>query len=54
MRCFYHPEREAVGLCKACSKGLCTSCAVDLGHGIAEAVTALHSLIARNARLQEP
>jgi hypothetical protein len=30
MRCFYHTDREAVGTCRACSKGLCPECAVDL------------------------
>jgi hypothetical protein len=35
MHCFYHPEREAVGLCKSCSKGICTECAVDLDRGLA-------------------
>jgi hypothetical protein len=35
MRCFYHPEEEAVGGCKSCGKGLCPACAVDLGKGLA-------------------
>ncbi len=35
MNCFYHSNEPAVGICKACSKGLCTDCAADLGHGIA-------------------
>jgi hypothetical protein len=35
MRCFYHPDREAVGLCKNCAKGLCAESAVDLGDGLA-------------------
>jgi hypothetical protein len=34
MRCYNHSDREAVGTCKACSKGLCSECAVDLGHGL--------------------
>lgn len=34
MRCFVHQEVEAVGTCRACNKGLCPSCAVDLGHSI--------------------
>ena len=34
MRCFNHSDREAVGSCKACAKGLCSECAVDLGHGL--------------------
>jgi len=35
MNCFNHPDVPAVGICKACQKGLCMECAVDLGHGIA-------------------
>jgi len=34
VNCFYHPQVPAVGICKYCQKGLCTECAVDLGHGI--------------------
>lgn len=35
MKCFYHPQSDAVGICKSCSKGLCRECAVDVGDGIA-------------------
>ena len=35
MHCFYHSDVDAVGLCKACGKGLCRPCAVDLGEGLA-------------------
>jgi hypothetical protein len=35
MRCFYHEDREAVGSCKSCGKGLCRECAVDLTKGLA-------------------
>jgi len=35
MRCFYPQDREAVGACKSCNKGLCPECAVDLGKGLA-------------------
>ena len=35
MRCFYHQDREAVGLCKSCAKGVCAECAVDLGNALA-------------------
>jgi len=30
MRCFKHPDREAVGMCKVCNKGLCSECAVEI------------------------
>jgi len=34
MKCFYHQEKEAVGTCKSCCKGLCQDCAVDLTKGL--------------------
>jgi hypothetical protein len=58
MRCFYHHDRDAVGSCKSCGKGLCPECAVELKKGLAcrgrcEAeVTALIDLIDRNMRLE--
>jgi hypothetical protein len=57
MRCFYHEDREAVGSCKSCGKGLCRECAVDLTKGLAcrghcEAdAQALIQLIDRNIQL---
>jgi hypothetical protein len=35
VKCFHHPSDDAVGLCKACGKGVCRACAVDLGEGLA-------------------
>ncbi len=35
MDCFYHEGRSAVGSCRACFKGVCRACAVDLGKGLA-------------------
>lgn len=26
MRCYYHPDRPGVGLCKHCQRGLCVDC----------------------------
>lgn len=58
MRCFYHQDKDAVGSCKSCGKGLCAECAADLGKGLAcrghcEAdVQAVISLIDRNIQLQ--
>ncbi len=57
MRCFNHPDRDAVGSCKGCSKGLCADCVVDLGHGLAckgvheDMVETYNMIIAKNARL---
>ena len=55
MKCYNHHDQDAVGTCKQCYKGLCPSCAVDVGGGIAcqatcvEAVTQINSLIKANA-----
>jgi hypothetical protein len=35
MECFYHEGAPAVGSCRACLKGLCRSCAVELKGGLA-------------------
>lgn len=31
MKCLVHPEAEAIGVCIACGKGVCTECAVTVG-----------------------
>jgi len=33
MKCFNHPDVDAVGICKQCNKGICVSCAADLDCG---------------------
>ena len=56
MRCFHHEDREAVGTCKSCGKGLCRECAVDMGKGLAcrgrceQDVAGLIALIDANVR----
>jgi len=35
MRCFYHQDLEAVGLCKHCSRGICSACAAETEDGLA-------------------
>ena len=57
MRCFQHPDRDAVGICKCCGKGLCPDCLTDLGKGLAcrdrceEQVRSVNDMIERNLRL---
>jgi hypothetical protein len=57
MLCFYHQEKEAVGICKSCGKGVCVECAVDLGKGLAcrsrceESARAIIALVDRNIQL---
>ncbi|SRR6266851_8887872 len=57
MKCFYHYDRDAVGSCKSCDKGLCAECAIDLGKGLAcrdqceDEVKAIMALVAENIRM---
>lgn len=57
MKCFDHPEKDAVGSCKSCGKGVCSECAVDLTKGLAcrgrceQDTRALITLIDQNIKL---
>ncbi|HNQ73210.1 MAG TPA: hypothetical protein PKN95_06350 [Verrucomicrobiota bacterium] len=31
MKCFYHQEVDAAGLCKSCGRGLCRECIAEVG-----------------------
>ena len=59
MRCFTHSDRDAVGSCKACYKGLCAECAVDSEYGLScrgeheQVVAATDKMVARTVRAQE-
>ena len=54
MKCYNHNDIDAVGTCKACSKGVCKSCLTDVGNGIActdtciDEVKEVNSLVERN------
>lgn len=54
MRCFYHADIDAVAMCKNCGRGLCRTCAVDVGNGLAcpgpceDEVRALNRVIGLN------
>lgn len=56
MHCFNHPEKEALGTCKCCNKGICEDCLIDLGEGIAckgiheDQVEAINLIIRKNAK----
>lgn len=57
MKCFYHPDADAVGLCKHCSRALCRACAGDAEGSLAcpgrceQQVAQIDKLIAGNIRL---
>ena len=54
MKCFYHPEISAIGLCKYCQRGLCVDCAAHPDDSLAcknlheEQVRALELLMQKN------
>lgn len=55
MKCYYHPQADAVGICKSCSKGICPECTTDVGgnglacKGIHEAeVASVNEIIGKN------
>jgi hypothetical protein len=58
MECFQHEGRPAVGSCRACFRGLCRGCAVDLGRGLAcagrceDGVRALIASLDQSLRIQ--
>ena len=59
MRCYNHADHEASGICRACGKGLCNECAVDLGYGLScrgeheQRIAASEALVARATRVQD-
>lgn len=58
MHCFTHHDQEAVGICRACGKGLCADCAVDLKHSIScrgaceQVAQEIHAQIIRSKVIQ--
>ena len=54
MKCFNHPQVDAIGICKNCNKGLCRDCLTELENGIActstcvEELKQINNLINRN------
>jgi hypothetical protein len=59
VRCYSHSDREASGICRACGKGLCIDCAVDLGFALScrgeheQRVATNEALVSRAARVQD-
>jgi hypothetical protein len=57
MKCFYHPDSEALGLCKHCQRGLCVGCASEREGGLAclnrheSQVDQVSALIRRNVQV---
>jgi hypothetical protein len=57
MKCYVHNENESIGICKACQKAVCASCAVDTGRGLAcseeckNEVSDLNAIIDKSKRI---
>jgi hypothetical protein len=53
MKCYNHPERDAVVICKACGKAVCHTCGIKTGNGFvcqqncAETLAEINELQAR-------
>jgi len=58
MKCFSHPEADAVASCKHCFKGVCARCARDSGAGVVcsqaceDEVRAVRGMLERSRRMQ--
>ncbi len=35
MKCYYHPDYDAVGICKNCQKGICKECVTEIDTSLA-------------------
>ena len=44
MKCYNHPERDSVAICKACGKAICHECAQESKDGIACQQSCINSL----------
>lgn len=57
MNCFNHQTESAIGICKACKKAVCASCAIDTGRGLAcsqeceNEVKALNMIVDKSKRI---
>jgi cbb3-type cytochrome oxidase subunit 3 len=57
MNCYTHHEKNAVGICKSCGRGLCPDCVVEVGDGIScagrceEKVQIINRMVEGNARV---
>ena len=47
MKCYNHPERDSVAICKACGKAICHECAQESKNGIACQQSCANSLAKR-------
>jgi hypothetical protein len=57
MRCFNHPDVDAVATCKHCFKGVCKECVVDSGCGLAcslpcqDEIRSLYAMMNRSKKM---
>ncbi|EKE77836.1 hypothetical protein [Gallaecimonas xiamenensis] len=49
MQCYHHQQQQAHALCKHCHKGLCASCTLDSGWGLACSEPCRDELLAQQA-----
>ncbi len=57
MKCFAHPQADAVASCKHCCKGMCAECSKDSGFGMVcsttceSEVNAVHLMVERSKKV---
>jgi hypothetical protein len=52
MKCYYHPETDAVGTCRQCGKAACRTCIDDVGGALfcADCIRLAAAIPARRAK----
>lgn len=57
MKCYNHPDHDAVGVCKSCQKGICMECATTIDESLSckgrceEDVAVLNYMIERGRKV---
>lgn len=53
MKCYNHPEVDAVGTCKNCCKGICRDCLTDTYKGLACTATCIEDTVFLNTLIEK-
>lgn len=53
MKCFYHPDRDAVGACAQCGKAACRECIEDVGQTLLCRGCLVHAVNQKEAKKQQ-
>jgi hypothetical protein len=53
VKCFYHRDADAIGICKSCGKGLCDECAMEVDFFLACKTTYIDEVAALSAQIRK-